>query len=699
MKRLWNKLPNDAHMAVAVCLAAACIGMAQFFQDGGRLPAENRWPAEELGYYRAAVMMAAGKGYHTPSGAVIPESFEQFMAFERTSLPQEELADMTALGMDPFQARHRYLGYAMALTWWLFGLSWYSLKVMLLLFYSVSAVLVYYVLRLGMNRVFSAAGAMCFAMSPIVLSFLMQIRDFSKAPFVLGALLMLALLAARPSSKRRYLRLAAGIGALIGVGLGFRHDVMACIPPALAVLAFCPRAEPRVPVRQRLAGMGVMFLTFIAAGFPVLLSLSHTGNMTYHHTIMGLATANHAQLGMGRASYQLMPCPRDNYAHAVRSNYAVRELGMLPPEPEEPAGAKAGRRFLMAYAATFPGDLVARAYAASLQMLGDTCAEITYVPTVLVQRVLPFFQSAGNHFARYGPAYAAVALLMLAWRSLRLAALGGFLLLYFTAYTSIQFQFRHVFHLTFIPFALFLFVVHQSGAALWRWRHNGARLKRNGALRAGGLRAAAFLAVACLLLGGIFYGARAWQHWRTGRMLARYQAARVERLGVTEVSQNGRVLFAQADRPYPKMPPAWRQHIHGNEVHMDYLMVELATNAPYRQLFIEYEGERPESGYVDMVYAGPTGSGDSGVTRFFFPVYEIFDEECEGCADARRFRGVALEEAYAHEFRGLYRVKNIESFPLLLFVTLPPDSGAFRRYKPLRADPVEMAETILPDNC
>lgn len=676
MMAYMNRLFSGRAMAFAVCVVAMCAGMAMFFQSS------QDWPPDSTRFYSAALMMAAGKGYQKPAMEPASPTLDRFFALEEDALPPHVLADVkTSEGLPTFQARHRYLGYAVALAWWLFGTSWHSLRVMLVVFLALSAVLVYRLFRLGMPPLASAGGAMLFAVSPLVLTVLPSIRDFSKAPIMLGILLVLAVLSAHSVEKRRYYGLALLLGALVGVGLGFRHDFVICLPAALVVLAFCRVQEAPVRIRARLAAMGLALAAAVLVASPILVSLAHTGNMGYHHAIMGLASSHEQELGMGQAFYELMPDVDDRYSHAVRSSYNVRVLGGLPTQAEMPDSARAGKHFLLDYATTFPADLLTRAYAATLYLLGGAPVKTEGGPAVLfVERMGNALGPLCAHFGRYGLLYAAAALCMIAAYNLHTGFLAAFVLLYFTGYTSMQFQLRHCFHLAFLPYGLFLFVWYHAGAALWRCRRKEWRAGIGPALRHGGRRAAVFAVVMAAVLGGGLLTARLYQRWQVGGLLERYQEAQLAPAPTRRVPlEEGWVLFEETAPPPLEMPEAWREQLHGYELRGRYLMVALDADARYRTVRFAYEAEDWVVGFFTEAEAGPLGGG-GGEARFFFPVYEYFEENDAGSA---RFRGVALPEEHADEFKGLYRVVNERDFPMLLYLTVPPDPSDFGGYKPL----------------
>src|SRR5262249_22025886 len=150
--------------------------------------------------------------------------------------------------------------------------------------------------RLVSGRVVAAALALILMISPANLSELLSLRDYSKAPFVLAAVLILAVLILRPWPLASRLGLAALYGAIVAIGYGFRGDLAVMIPfGAAVVLIFVsqPIAEPSSLVsraaRNALASAALL-AGFLIVGWPVLSGVRKDGGCQYHFALLGLTT-------------------------------------------------------------------------------------------------------------------------------------------------------------------------------------------------------------------------------------------------------------------------------------------------------------------------------------------------------------------------------------------------------------------------
>ena len=77
--------------------------------------------------------------------------------------------------------------------------------------------------------------------SPVQLANLPHLRDYSKAPFTVALVMILVALVLRPRRTRDVLLLSLGYGLVMGVGYGFRTDLLVDIPPFLiSVALFLP---------------------------------------------------------------------------------------------------------------------------------------------------------------------------------------------------------------------------------------------------------------------------------------------------------------------------------------------------------------------------------------------------------------------------------------------------------------------------
>ena len=100
-----------------------------------------------------------------------------------------------------------------------------------------------------MSRALSLVGMVLALMSTANLMIEPQLRDYAKGPFLLAVMLIMGLLVVGPAGRRRAIALSAPAGAVIGLGLGFRTDLMvAVLPPLLTVALLMPA---KVAVRTR----------------------------------------------------------------------------------------------------------------------------------------------------------------------------------------------------------------------------------------------------------------------------------------------------------------------------------------------------------------------------------------------------------------------------------------------------------------
>ena len=230
--------------------------------------------------------------------------------------------------MNAFQRSSRYLEVAVALIWKLTGVSWSRLAILPGLLFGAVATLTYGVLRLAMSRVVALVALLPSVTSTPNFMQVPQVRDYARGPFLLAVVLIMGIVVLGPAGRRRVCAWSLLAGAVVGVGLGFRTDlVIAVLPFALALAVLVP---PALPVRARIAAIAMFLLSFVVVSLPVLRGLSSGGN--HGHVIL---------LGLVADS------PRST---AMRSAW---EAGSMPPKRlrpitsarRRPISARSPRRF------------------------------------------------------------------------------------------------------------------------------------------------------------------------------------------------------------------------------------------------------------------------------------------------------------------------------------------------------------------
>ena len=672
---------SDQRLVLLVIIVAALVGGAYLLTWTGKL-GPDRYSIDYT-WFAPSAMWAAGNGFVVPDVSKAPELLA-FLDQREAEIDWDRIPEDLPTS-EPFQwhLEHYYLTRVVGLTWWLCGLSWNAVKIPLIVLFCATGAAAYGIFRLGMNRLFSAVAAIAFLLMPAMLAQLPSIRDFCKAPFLLGAVFLMGYVIKKRVTGRALCGLAALLGLTIGFGVGFREDLFVMAFPAPLIVAFASRGKPRLSLGHRMAAVTLLAVGFVIPAWPALKASSHT---TFQEIILGLSTAYEDDLGLGRASYERLYNVSDPFAFATASSYGERVLGW--PGPEAYYGVRseqAGRRFYLDVVRTFPGDMIARGYGAVLRILRDPRVRLGPYPrprNAVMDKALALHVPLATHFARFGLFYAAAALVVLSVRSPRLAWLTLLGLLYVCSYVNLKFELRHCFHLGFVPLWCLGLLADQVGLALWGLRQRERRHRVARALAAPGRwwappvrRVGYGVAAAALLLLAPLYGARAVQHHQVGALVQRYGSARLEPLETERVQLEHRVLFRLRE---PLIAPDSRPHNQQMAFKAGYLALALAPNADPLPVELAYETGPGAAGFPGTIETGPAGAPETGETRCFFPVYESFAPNIRYL-----FEGVALPAGQAQAFRGLYRVRNIDDFPLLLTFVLPADRSRFRNHKTL----------------
>lgn len=626
--------------------------------------------------------MAAGHGFADIDFGPVP-AVEAFLSQARPNLDASEIpTDLPTRTANPFQFAHRYLLATVAVVWRLTGYSWDGVRALLALGLGMSAALLYGVFRVGMSRPVSLFGAALSASTPLTLATLPSIRDFAKAPFILALLWMMGWLVKRPRSTPSLLAGSAAMGLLLGLGLGFRQDLLVFLLPAMAVVVASPRGPGRLWVRS---GAVVLLLgCFVIPAGPILRSGGHAA---FHHITIGLGTPCDDAMGLGRASYERVCQSGDLFAFATQTSHGYRvngvseTIGFASRESES-----AGRCFVLAVARTFPGDMITRGYGAVQRILRDWRVRLGPAPRpegALVARAGAIHLPLAVHLERYGVWYALGALVLMSLIRVGWACWALFFLLYFCAYVNLEYEYRHVFHLGFVPIWFMGFLVNGvlSGLA-WAGRKEGRhRLAACFGLGAGwwraqGRRAVVFCIGMPLLLGGVLHGARVWQAVNVKALAERYETADLEPMP-TESSQQAEWTSFALNEPLSAPPGT-----EGLRYETHYVVVDLGPFEEDLPIRIEYEACATCSGFSQVCDVAANEDTARNGARYFFVVYETEHSPMRSV-----FRGIAVPSDRSAVFQGMLRVRNLGDFPLLPNAAFLPGRGLVRPCQRLLREP------------
>ncbi|HNY85148.1 MAG TPA: hypothetical protein PKN23_01530 [Candidatus Hydrogenedentes bacterium] len=640
---------------LCVLLASVISGAHAWFLD--KSPTALDRPGVNHLNLGISAMIATGRGFVQPVGNGIVNEYpsaprlQQFLRNEIPSLsPGDIPADLgTYSPRGDWEYRHRYLYTLVGVLWRVFGISWAVVKALRILFFCVMMISVYAVFRLAMNRPWSLTATFFVLLASDTLSYSQNIRDFSKGAFFLPAVFLTGWLVTRPC-KVGTLMLAAGfLGILTGVGIGFRTDVMMCLPPALLGILFCPLVNGRGAIRTRLASLAIFVLVFCGFGAPILSAGWGTGINAYD-AILGCSTLFSDNLHLGRTSYEKMPVNDDDLIGAAIDSRAARlEETRIPTSSQ----GENRRIFFRDMVLDFPADMLVRFYAAALWVLR---------------------LDNGSLRLDFIPALCAVLLAAAAWKDPRRAWLLFLLTMYFCGYVCLQTDYRHKFHLFLIPVLVVFLPCSVIAQACWR-RMRGRGMppptgkggRANWRRRAAGMTA--FLLSAALLIALPFPLLRAWQHHRLAKVVPLYTTARLERVETDEERLGDWTLFQRRvhEPAHSGMRPT-------GFVTAEYWVAEFAPSPSWRPVWIQYQHSADGLvTYSHGFHITPSKAGDDGPVRYFFPVYEEQDLRSDRW---KLFCGVAVPRTQAADFRGLFRVTDAEKFPWFMNFSLPSDLSA-----------------------
>jgi hypothetical protein len=626
MKRFVRPRQIEALIVTAVFLASAWWGATYW----NRSLKEGREPQFYQLYFEPAVMIACHHGFVISHPQ--PKPLESFLTRRVNTFSCDQVASGVDLSRQYlYQGAWRYMMYAVGITWRFTGVSWSRLGPLFGILFGLTIAAAYGIFRLGMGRWVALAGAFALSVSTLHLSSLPHLRDYSKAPFTLGLVLILGLLVASRVRRVMVVALSAAYGIVLGIGYGFRTDLLIDIPPIFVVLFFFLEGELRRHVVTKLTGAAAFVLAFLVTAWPILSFVNEKGGGQWHVVLLGLSEPfDAAALQIVPAPYALGDFYQDEYVEKTTKAYLVRAH---PGSADVTFGTHeydiATRAYLAEILSRFPGDLLTRAYASLFHMTElpfvwygppiEGFARWLYRPRL---RVLAALIGAG-------PFLVAAAVVAVSAYDLRMALFLVFFLVYFGGYPAVQFGTRHFFHFEFITWWAMGALVQGS----IRRPPGPPSLRRVGALMA--------VAIPTLLV--LLVGLRFYQGRQTRRLFGDYVAAAKTPIALGTPDASG--LFK----------------LQGPSAPSDVRFLEVDLNrwacGDRAQVTFRYDRKQQVNDYSHVMTIDPSGTREP--TRVFSPVY------------APAFQGIELPDARPGCLAGASWV-DPDHDPLLLSVTLVP---------------------------
>lgn len=598
-----------------------------------------------------AVMMACGYGFTQPPYASTPPSLLAFLRIERDDFNCGDLPQPMPTEPVSWNGTWYYLYGTTALVWKVGGLSWLALDWLAGVFGSVTLAALYGLFRLLAPAFVAAGFAVLSMLAPAHLDQMPMLRDYSKAPFVLVSVLTLAWLVTRPMTFRVTIGMAALFGAIVGIGYGFRSDLIVMVPfGVIIVLLFLP-GTLRVEWRRNVTAAAAMLVAFVVAGYPPLKG-QQTGGCQFHYGLLGLTTPLVHALGLENPIYAFGDHLSDTFVDLKTGDRANRVVNLGVPILCAPDYDRASADLYFDIARTFPADLAVHAYASVETILraGMTLPRLggRLGSTPILGRVVAFIDRLTASLMRFGPWFTAGAVVVAWAASPRLGLALAVFVLFLAGYPAIQFDGRHWFHLRFIPIWSAVLI-----AGAW-WRTRGQRDWF--AVGTGVLGTVALL----LLMVASLWALRLIQRGSASALVESYLAAPTEPLAFTAGESSLDVDWRPIDYG---LPPGHRAS--------DMLVLAIAPEGCGHpgpvDVRIRYEAPlRPHDMSSSVtVHRGRPGSSP---TRLFVPVFS------QGHLDQSymRFTGVETPGRPADCIREVARFADRRAVPLWIQAQVPP---------------------------
>ncbi|MBI1320402.1 MAG: hypothetical protein GC168_15860 [Candidatus Hydrogenedens sp.] len=695
--RGWGVDPRDALALLVVSLCCLVLSVLYLF---GTVGMGGRGTGSDPRNFVASISVAYGDGFKRPLPC--PE-VDAFVAQSISELPEGWRPTAGPdIWISQWDLAHRYLVVYIGWVWRLFGVSWYTFKLALIPPFLLAGLLVYLLLRLGAGPWLALAGTVFLMTAPVMSEMHLGARDFIKLPFAYAVVLAAAYLIRYPVSRRSLFLTAAAGGLALGLGYGFRQDLIMFLPVLAAGVVFGPHG-PEIRVLHRLAAAALALTTAITAAFPIVSQVvREEGSQGYHDLLMGWSHLSMDQLQLEPASYELFYEHHDDFPYALRQHEArYRSHMVIPLETEIWRDSEEARSLLLQTVWWFPADWATRGLAAL--RAGLTSTELrtgparSDIPRPGYLRVFESIHDAAGLLLRWlVPLLAAAGLILVALRDLPRAWLLFLLLLYVTGYTSLQFALRHAFQLSILPVWI---TTAWMGWALCRWqtRGHGHGVETAAPLSLGRYGRVAFNALGAILLIAIPYGVL--QNIQAANMsyLAReYRNAPLGARTPVQQESDGWVDFQMIDWQHCSestddldaawfllsTPPENRELVRGlaaASLRSTGCATELALffeggEGPVH-LALEY-GLNPEfdSFERELTVMPPDGS-DSFM--YYVPAWETNLSFGRGRME---FAGFRLRPEDAPRLAGVYQVADGWRLPLPLNLALGQDPDAFRPY-------------------
>lgn len=458
-------LCRDASIAIILALATFWFALGHLSKTGVK-------DFYEILFAPAVNFACTGHFENLKYGTASLAPLAQFLERKREHLDCKELPeDLTPYTRpwDTVQNSTLYLIGSAGLIWRAFGVSWNALASLGAALVGALALSIYGVSRLFLGRLPALFIVAMATLSPLHISMIHALRDYSKAPFIVASIFFVGV-SIFERSRTRFVLYSIIAGAVAGVGLGFRSDLILVVPFYVLATTLAFFGGPKHTFFTLLLGFVTFLFSFGLIAGPVMVSAYGRGGILGHVALLGLTTPFSDVLEISHTFYDIGHLYLDSYISTIINAYHSMKA-QVPYQAFEFIGPDYNKVALQAYityAFIFPADIFVRVFSSTLHVLNlefgapTRQLSIPYAPGILL-----FFL--------------ATAVLAIRGR-LFLSTFFLFFVTFFAGSTSVQFNFRHAFYLEFVYWLslaiIFVFLISLLSARTFRteWQRLSAAL-------------------------------------------------------------------------------------------------------------------------------------------------------------------------------------------------------------------------------
>lgn len=604
--------------------------------------------------FAPAVMFACGNEFANP--ASINNSLKAFLDNKTNTFDCRNFPQTHPTPLNYFQSLERYMILIAGILWKILGVNWDYLIPLFLILYSISLLATYSIFRLGMNQFLSFFFSLFVATSFLQMYFVTHLRDYSVAPFLLVVVWILGKLVIAPPNRKNLLLFSILSGICLGLGLGFRIDLLVMLPFFLITMLFFVKVDKNT-FQNKLAAIVLLLIAFFSAGFPVLYALhQHGGGDLAHIIILGLADSFTPNLGLGQPeTYSVIPAYRDLIPFTAVNSFSQRIYGI---EGLIPTATKNysyySTLFLLHYLTTFPADFLVRIYASILQ-----------VPVI-------FIHGLWQHIFNYALLRNIIAILpfavtaIIACFQLRKALFLIFALLYLGTYPVLQFDPRHYFYLEFVGLWFIGFLCQQCIFLIQNKSNKVLFEELKAKIRARWKVILLTLTMSFTILGISMVSLRSYQENNLNKLFNNYLEARTETINP---------ILNEDNKNYTIKLPLKNKDLQSSYLDTLYLKITSKTKCPLSQISfkLHYLEKPPILGNTEETLTLPSEHS----TIYFLPIYNFHNGAGRDILDEAFLPSYWIDSLEysstdAQCIKDITYVKDIKNIPLLLTLKLQP---------------------------